>query len=639
MTVTISRSAVALIEAIDCGQREKRKENVLNCNKMKFLKYALLGELANVAQSQLTDADLLMKATRYSRLKRWFETNIDDGGDAMLAECESKYSIGNNCSQWGDEDNGFSGVFCSSEVYYTGTGSYGPGCLQVSWGASVCAIDPNTDEACTDADDDTIVCPGITLLPPGWEANKTKCSTDGEHTIRNWDESDKCYPPSEVWADFEAGKMYNTYACYTGSSECNGFPWAKQDSFYRARNVGGELTIDLDESYGACSAVVYEAWNSGTLAAEGHSGSEAFFINPVNKALADDGNSLSFESGKITLLGASNLGTGPISFKTADDVIVAGVDNAADAVVEFFNSSSVVVIDTVSAGTVAFTNVVASIYKTISSGEVIVNGGSYNWIGGSNSGDITVDGNPTVNVFLDSHSGNTHLISGTVHAIVEVMGGTLTVEDDVEGSLTVLSGSGVYNIAAGSSFSIESYDLKGTSTTQGITLTGVSTDALDYEEVRKEIECAIQREINATYCANVKITAITASSTRRMRRLTTGLTFTYQVSYTDSEKSKVVSNMQGLSSSTSLLDSLQEITGESSLTMSASSTSEVDTCVGECFDTDDDSGGSSSSDSDDTTMIIIIICVILGIAVAGVGAFFILKSRDKVSVHDVQPAH
>jgi hypothetical protein len=182
----------------------------------------------------------------------------------------------------------------ASAVVHAGV-TYGPGCYSMQHGASVCALDANNVKCTTPPSDNTVVCPGITPLPPDMAVGST-CRTEGSHTL-SYDRQDKCFAPSNLTADFLAGKSWSSYDCVIGAeSGCTGLKWRGLDGMYLARNVGGSLTADL--SMASCSSLLFEAWNSGTLTVTGVDSSEALIYNPIN--VAPSPASLTFSSGEPT---------------------------------------------------------------------------------------------------------------------------------------------------------------------------------------------------------------------------------------------------------------------------------------------------------------------------------------------------
>jgi hypothetical protein len=280
---------------------------------------------------------------------------------------------------------------------------------------------------------------------------------------------------------------------------------------------------------------------------------------------------------KITLLGAQNQGTGPLTVSTTSNVVVTGVVNSAASTVAFNNSQNIFISDTTSAGIVSFTGVQASIYNVSSSGTINVNGGSYIWIGGDNSGSIVVEGNATATIKLGTHSGTAHIMSpGSVTGVVEICdGGSLTVDAGVTGSITIMSGTcTITNSASG--FTVNNYTMESSSTSQVMTLSGVDSTIFDDPVLKKQVECVIQLEIGVAECFNVKITEVSSVARR------SGSGITYQVSGQASEIASVPALMATLGTDTTMLASLRTITGVSSMTVAVGATSTVATCVGTC---------------------------------------------------------
>merc|ERR1712166_47482 len=219
-------------------------------------------------------------------------------GTAILNKCNELFATNGGCSLSEDMANDMRNM----KVHCFSTG-----CVRRGPGVSVCADDSN-------GNDWTAVCPGTTPLPPDMSVG-TMCATNGQHTLDH-DEDRKCIAPSDLTADFLAGKSWSTYACLTGAagSGCTGMKYWKATGSYQARNVGATLTSDLSWT-GPCSELLFNPWNSGTLSVIGAASSHAVIYNPVN--VAPSPASLTFSSAKITLLGAQNEGTGPLTVSTS----------------------------------------------------------------------------------------------------------------------------------------------------------------------------------------------------------------------------------------------------------------------------------------------------------------------------------
>lgn len=507
---------------------------------------------------------------------------------------------------------------CLASAVVHGGVTYGPGCYSKQYGDSVCAQDANNVKCTTPPSDEGLVCPGTTPLPPDMAVGSI-CTTDGSHTISY--ERDERFAPSNLTADFLAGKSWSSYDCVTGAeSGCTGLKWRGLTGMYLARNVGASLTADLSQP--SSSSLLFEAWNSGTLTVHGANSSEALIYNPIN--VAPSPASLTFSSAKITLLGAQNQGTGPLTVSTTSNVVVTGVVNSAASTVAFTNSQNIFISDTTSAGIVSFTGVQASIYNVSSSGTVNVNGGSYIWIGGDNSGSIVVEGSAAATIKLGTHSGTAHIKSGSLTGVVEICdGGSLTVDAGVTGSITFMSGTcTITNSASG--FTVNTYTMDSNSASQVMTLSGVDSTIFDDVVVKKQLECAIQLEIGVAECFNVKITSVSSAA----RRSGTGIT--YQVSGQASEIASFSALMVNLGTDTTMLASLRTITGVSSMTVAVSATSTVATCVGNCLIVAN--SPSEDDDDDDDSTLVIILCVVGGallVAGASAAAVVVMKSKNE----------
>ena len=162
------------------------------------------------------------------------------------------------------------------------------------------------------------------------------------------------------------------------------FKSLRMDGSFRPTNEG-EFNIS---GVTACEYLIWEPMNNGSMKVNGCANTSVAVIDPKNSP--PNGKSLSFNGGEAIIVGGENTGKGPIAFENVRKVTLVDLRNTG--IVSFDSCPDVFIAsvdNTASTSRIIFVNnASASLLNVSNGGSVSVDGGSFVWHMGTNTGAI-----------------------------------------------------------------------------------------------------------------------------------------------------------------------------------------------------------------------------------------------------------
>ena len=220
----------------------------------------------------------------------------------------------------------------------------------------------------------------------------------------------------------------------------------KYDSFSQVANVleGG---VTVDPTAGAIWAM--SPYVTGNYTCRGING-QSFTLATDVRIYADPPFSMSYQGGRVAVVGGINMGKAPILFNTSDKVESFGMNNYGN--VKFQRSQDIRFYNSVNhaAGKVHFKGVHASLLNSVNHGKIIVEDGTYNVFKSFNKGEILVKGDTTVAVVRsDGNTGKLKVEGGTFDVVAMLNEGQVDVSGNTQVTATLVYNKGAITIADG----------------------------------------------------------------------------------------------------------------------------------------------------------------------------------------------